>query len=83
MLTCVTDLAFGDAGKGKIVDHLANDYDILVRFNGGPNAGHTVVINEEKKSLHNLPSGLFVDNPQVQLFYVPGWLSTLFLFLKK
>lgn len=63
MLTCVTDLAFGDAGKGKIVDHLANDYDILVRFNGGPNAGHTVVINEEKKSLHNLPSGLFVDNP--------------------
>ena len=48
MITCVTDLAWGDTGKGKIVDSIANEYDALVRFNGGPNAGHTVYANGKK-----------------------------------
>jgi adenylosuccinate synthase len=63
MFTCVTDLAFGDTGKGKIVDAISHQYDTLVRFNGGPNAGHTIVVNGEKYSFHNLPSGMFSDNP--------------------
>lgn len=63
MLTCVTDLAFGDTGKGKIVDAIAHQYDIVVRYNGGPNAGHTVVVGNDKFSFHNLPSAMFVDEP--------------------
>lgn len=63
MITCVTDLAWGDTGKGKIVDSIAGDYDAIVRFNGGPNAGHTVYANGKKMTFHHLPSGMFVDNP--------------------
>ena len=63
MITCVTDLAWGDTGKGKIVDSIASEYDALVRFNGGPNAGHTVYANGKKMTFHHLPSGMFVDNP--------------------
>lgn len=63
MLTCVTDLAFGDTGKGKIVDAIAHEYDVVVRYNGGPNAGHTIVVDGNKFSFHNLPSAMFVDNP--------------------
>lgn len=51
-------LQWGDEGKGKIVDHLANKYDIIARFQGGPNAGHTLVINGVKTVLHTLPSGI-------------------------
>jgi adenylosuccinate synthase len=72
MLTCVTDLAFGDTGKGKIVDAIAHEYDVLVRFNGGPNAGHTIVVDGEKFSFHNLPSGMFSNNPPETLVLSGG-----------
>lgn len=67
MLTCVTDLAFGDTGKGKIIDAISPDYDIVVRFNGGPNAGHTVVVDGEKHVLHHLPSGIFSNVKHIVL----------------
>lgn len=50
---------WGDEGKGKISDFLAERADIIVRYQGGPNAGHTVVIGEETYKLHHLPSGMF------------------------
>lgn len=52
-------LQWGDEGKGKIVDYLANDYDIVARFQGGPNAGHTLYYNDQKVVLHHIPSGVF------------------------
>jgi adenylosuccinate synthase len=50
---------WGDEGKGKIVDALAGNYDIIARFQGGPNAGHSLEINEIKHVLHLIPSGVF------------------------
>ena len=55
-------LQWGDEGKGKIVDFLASKYDIIARFQGGPNAGHTIVIGEHKHVLHTIPSGVFRKN---------------------
>ena len=52
-------LQWGDEGKGKIVDVFTPQYDIVARFQGGPNAGHTIVINQEKFVLHLIPSGIF------------------------
>lgn len=52
-------LQWGDEGKGKIVDFLAPSYDIIARFQGGPNAGHTLKINGQKFVLHTVPSGIF------------------------
>ncbi|OHB68015.1 MAG: adenylosuccinate synthase [Planctomycetes bacterium RBG_13_62_9] len=57
MNTCVVGLQWGDEGKGKVVDILAEDCDIVVRYGGGSNAGHTVVIDSERFALHLLPSG--------------------------
>jgi len=54
----VVGLQWGDEGKGKIVDLLAEQYDVIVRYNGGANAGHTVVIGHQKYALHLLPSGI-------------------------
>jgi adenylosuccinate synthase len=51
-------LQWGDEGKGKIVDFLADRYDIIARFQGGPNAGHTLVIDGVKTVLHTIPSGI-------------------------
>lgn len=51
-------LQWGDEGKGKIVDYFAPQYDIVARFQGGPNAGHTLVINGKKYVLHTIPSGI-------------------------
>lgn len=51
-------LQFGDEGKGKIVDNLAKDYPIVVRFQGGNNAGHTLWVNGQKTILHQIPSGI-------------------------
>jgi adenylosuccinate synthase len=53
----VVGCQWGDEGKGKIVDFMSSDYDIVVRYNGGNNAGHTVVIGEEKYKFHLIPSG--------------------------
>lgn len=58
----VLGLQWGDEGKGKIVDHLAEQYDIIARFQGGPNAGHTLILNGEKFVLHTIPSGIFREN---------------------
>ncbi len=57
MKCCVVGLQWGDEGKGKVVDILAQDCDIVVRYGGGANAGHTVVIGDAKFALHLLPSG--------------------------
>jgi adenylosuccinate synthase len=55
----ILGLQWGDEGKGKIVDFLADKYEIIARFQGGPNAGHTLVINGTKRVLHTIPSGIF------------------------
>ena len=55
-------LQWGDEGKGKIVDVLTPRYDIITRFQGGPNAGHTLEFNNIKHILHNIPSGIFREN---------------------
>ncbi len=52
-------LQWGDEGKGKIVDYLAPNYKVVARFQGGPNAGHTLKINGQKFVLHTIPSGIF------------------------
>ncbi|HZE95637.1 MAG TPA: adenylosuccinate synthase [Planctomycetota bacterium] len=56
--SCVVGVQWGDEGKGKIVDILSEKADIVVRFQGGGNAGHTVVVNGEKHVLHLIPSGI-------------------------
>ncbi len=58
----VLGLQWGDEGKGKIVDYLAPGYDMVCRFQGGPNAGHTLYINGKKMVLHTVPSGIFHPN---------------------
>tara|TARA_Y100000739_G_scaffold229706_1_gene245589 strand:+ start:9321 stop:10592 length:1272 start_codon:yes stop_codon:yes gene_type:complete len=55
-------LQWGDEGKGKIVDVLTSKYKIIARFQGGPNAGHTLVFNNKKHVLHTIPSGIFHKN---------------------
>jgi adenylosuccinate synthase len=55
-------LQWGDEGKGKIVDVLTPKYDIIARFQGGPNAGHTLEFNGIKHVLHTIPSGIFHEN---------------------
>ena len=55
-------LQWGDEGKGKIVDVLTSKYNLIARFQGGPNAGHTLVFNEKKHVLHTIPSGIFHEN---------------------
>lgn len=52
-------LQWGDEGKGKVVDYIAPQYQMVARFQGGPNAGHTLVMNGEKHVLHQIPSGIF------------------------
>ncbi len=54
-------LQWGDEGKGKIVDVLTPKYDVIARFQGGPNAGHTIEFNGKKHVLHTVPSGIFHD----------------------
>ena len=55
-------LQWGDEGKGKIVDVLTRKYDVVARFQGGPNAGHTLEFNGIKHVLHTIPSGIFHEN---------------------
>ncbi|RDU66800.1 adenylosuccinate synthase [Helicobacter didelphidarum] len=58
MALVVVGVQWGDEGKGKIVDKLAKDYDFVVRYQGGHNAGHTIVVNGKKYALHLIPSGI-------------------------
>ncbi|MDO4470095.1 MAG: adenylosuccinate synthase [Bacillota bacterium] len=62
MVKAVVGANWGDEGKGKITDMLAKEADIVVRFQGGANAGHTIVNNYGKFALHSLPSGVFNEN---------------------
>ena len=62
MVKAIVGANWGDEGKGKITDMLAEDSDIIVRFQGGANAGHTIVNNYGKFALHTLPSGIFYDH---------------------
>lgn len=58
MLTAVTGINWGDEGKGRVIDLLAEQADIVVRYQGGNNAGHTVVTDQGKFVLNLLPSGI-------------------------
>ena len=62
MVDVILGLQWGDEGKGKIVDFFAPNYDIIARFQGGPNAGHTLYVGDKKVVLHQIPSGIFHQN---------------------
>lgn len=62
MIDVLLGLQWGDEGKGKIVDFLASQYDIIARFQGGPNAGHTLYVDGKKVVLRTIPSGVFHDH---------------------
>lgn len=62
MVDVILGLQWGDEGKGKIVDFFAKNYDVIARFQGGPNAGHTLYVNEKKVVLHQIPSGIFHED---------------------
>ena len=66
---------WGDEGKGKVVDMLTDRVDAVVRFQGGHNAGHTVVIDGEKTILHLIPSGILHDG--VECLRVRGLVGAL------
>ena len=55
-------LQWGDEGKGKVIDVLTPKYDVVARFQGGPNAGHTLEFEGKKFVLHTIPSGIFHDD---------------------
>lgn len=59
MVDVILGLQWGDEGKGKVVDFFASNYDVIARFQGGPNAGHTLFVNGNKLVLHQIPSGIF------------------------
>jgi len=61
-VTCVLGAQWGDEGKGKLVDILAQAYDIVARFNGGANAGHTLVVKGKKFALHLIPCGILIPH---------------------
>ena len=67
MNVVVIGAQWGDEGKGKIVDYLANEAQIIVRFSGGANAGHTIVIGAEEYALHLIPSGILYPDKMVIL----------------
>jgi adenylosuccinate synthase len=62
MVDVILGLQWGDEGKGKIVDFFAPKYDLIARFQGGPNAGHTLYVKDKKIVLHQIPSGIFHEN---------------------
>ena len=65
MNTAVIGMQWGDEGKGKLVDFLAQQHDIVVRYAGGANAGHTVVVDDEKFVLHLVPCGAIYGKKNV------------------
>jgi len=62
MIDVLLGLQWGDEGKGKIVDYFAGKYDVVVRFQGGPNAGHTLYVEGKKMVLRTIPSGIFHEH---------------------
>lgn len=67
MNVVVIGAQWGDEGKGKIVDFLANDADVIIRYSGGANAGHTIVIGDNQYALHLVPSGILYPTKTVYL----------------
>ncbi|MEW5816734.1 MAG: adenylosuccinate synthase, partial [Spirochaetota bacterium] len=67
MKVVVVGAQWGDEGKGKIVDYLAEKAEVIIRFSGGANAGHTIVVNEETYKLHLIPSGIVYPGKTVVL----------------
>ena len=67
--TAVIGLQFGDEGKGQVVDRLTREHDVVVRFNGGANAGHSVRIGTERFALHQLPSGILTPGTRCHIAY--------------
>ena len=70
MADLIVGTQWGDEGKGKIVDAMAGEYDYVVRYQGGHNAGHTIVINNKKIALHLLPSGILTNIAKILLVMV-------------
>src|SRR5712675_3079201 len=68
--TCVIGLQWGDEAKGKLVDLLTLRFEIVVRYQGGANAGHTVVVGDKTYKLHHVPSGILT--PGVMNVVTPG-----------
>ena len=66
-------LQWGDEGKGKVVDVLTPNYDVITRFQGGPNAGHTLEFNGEKYVLRSIPSCIFLS---VIFYFILLWVPT-------
>ena len=77
----ILGLQWGDEGKGKIVDVLTPGYDIIARFQGGPNAGHTIEFNNQKFVLHTIPSGIF--HPEKLNLVGNGVIIDPFIFTKE
>ena len=73
----VVGIQWGDEGKGKIIDFLSTYADVIVRFQGGANAGHTIVIGDEKIVLHLIPSGVLHQEHHHQSAYRGGRLHLL------
>ena len=71
----VVGAQWGDEGKGKLVDLLCEKFDVVARFQGGPNAGHTVIIGEDHYALHHVPSGVF--RPDVKIVIGNGTVMDL------
>ena len=67
MKVVVIGAQWGDEGKGKIVDYLAENADYVVRYAGGPNAGHTIVVDGKQFALHQVPSGILYSDKSVFL----------------
>ena len=65
--TLILGLQWGDEGKGKIVDNLSESFDVVCRFQGGHNAGHTIKVDGEQTVLHLIPSGILHDNAKCTL----------------
>ena len=61
---CVVGIQWGDEGKGKVIDMMSESSDLVVRYSGGNNAGHTVVVGGDKFVLHLLPSGILRPGTQ-------------------
>ena len=61
--TVIVGAQWGDEGKGKIVDLLAQESDLVCRYQGGPNAGHTIVVGDETYKIRQIPSGIVAGKP--------------------
>ena len=62
-VTAIVGTQWGDEGKGKITDYFAGKSDYVIRFQGGNNAGHTVIVNDNVYKLHHIPSGVLYSKP--------------------